>query len=267
MVSYLSLLLLGLVLGMRHATDADHVIAVSTIVSRERSLAGSLRLGLAWGVGHSITILAVGGAIIFLGLSLPSKLNSGLELAVAMTLVLLGIWAMRGVLSSAKGAADAVPSHSHVHSHGDYAHRHRHGHSAGEHGHEAADTPLAKLDSKLGAERLYVLLRPFVVGVVHGLAGSAAIALMILAAINDTLLAFVYLLVFSLGTAAGMLIVTAVVALPMAISGRRFPRYNRRLQTAFALLSVAVGGFLLLQTSIELGWLSAGLAFPAATQL
>src|SRR5712691_5424389 len=153
-LNVVSFLFLGFFLGMRHATDADHVVAIATIVSRERSVAGSALIGAAWGVGHAITVMAVGAAIIVLGVVIPPKLGLSMEFAVGIMLVPLGILTLTG-MGRAIGAAHApahaaVPSghvldiHDHLHTHGDYGHRHPHGHAAAAHGPAEEHTPLAR---------------------------------------------------------------------------------------------------------------------------
>ena len=193
-LNVVSFLFLGFFLGMRHATDADHVVAIATIVSRERSLAGSALIGLAWGVGHTITVMAVGAAIIVFGVVIPPQLGLSMEFAVGIMLVLLGVFTLTGMgrAVSAAHAHAGVPAghaldlHDHMHAHGDYVHRHPHGHGPGAHGHAEDRTPLARLDrSRLGRLAFYEWLRPFAVGLVHGLAGSAAVALMVLSIIRE----------------------------------------------------------------------------------
>ena len=208
-LNVVSFLFLGFFLGMRHATDADHVVAIATIVSRERSVVGSALIGAAWGVGHTVTVMAIGAAIIVFGVVIPPRLGMSMEFAVGIMLVLLGVLTLTGI-GRAGGAAYAhagVPGvhefdvHDHLHAHGDYLHRHPHGHGPGTHGHADEHTPLARLDrSVLGRIALYDWLRPFVVGLVHGLAGSAAVALMILSIIREPVAALGYLLLFGLGT-------------------------------------------------------------------
>jgi high-affinity nickel-transport protein len=141
-----SLLLLGFFLGMRHATDAGHVIAIATIVSRQRTLRGSALIGGAWGVGHTLTILVVGSAIILFGVVIPARVGLAMEFAVGIMLVLLGLLTLTGLGrvireaagSRARGAmlghlrahdhiAHAYP-HDHTHAHGDYVHQHPHDH-------------------------------------------------------------------------------------------------------------------------------------------
>ena len=138
-VNVVSFLFLGFFLGMRHATDADHVVAIATIVSRQRSVAGSALIGAAWGVGHTVTVMVVGAAIIVFGVVIPPRLGMSMEFAVGVMLVLLGVLTLTG-MGRAGGAPHAhagVPGrhepivHDHLHAHGDYLHRHPHGHGPG----------------------------------------------------------------------------------------------------------------------------------------
>src|SRR4029077_11352762 len=120
-MNFFSLLLLGLFLGMRHATDPDHIVAIATIVSRQRTMRGSMLIGAAWGVGHSITVMVVGGAIILFGVVIPPWLGLSMEFRVGLMLILLGIVTQTGLR---RGLGQRQGMHDHVHSHGDYVHRH-----------------------------------------------------------------------------------------------------------------------------------------------
>jgi high-affinity nickel-transport protein len=265
-----SFLFLGFFLGMRHATDADHVVAIATIVSRERSVAGSALIGAAWGVGHTVTVMAVGAAIIVFGIVIPPRLGMSMEFAVGIMLVLLGVLALTGT-GRAGGAADAhagVPGgheldvHDHLHAHGDYLHRHLHGHGPGAHGHADEQTPLARLDrSGLGRIALYDWLRPFVVGLVHGLAGSAAVALMILSIIREPVAALGYLLLFGLGTIVGMMLITLILSAPFAFTAVNLPKFNWRLRVASGLVSFVFGAVLI----YGIGFAEGGLFTDAPT--
>ena len=248
MTSLPAICLLGFFLGMRHATDPDHVIAVTTIVSREPSTAGAARIGALWGVGHTLTILVVGAGIILLGWVIPPRLGLSLELSVGVMLVVLGVMNLGGVLQriteslSQSGTAVAPATvHTHPHAHGDYIHSHPHGHAPEAHPHVPDRTPLGRLDRRLGGLGLYHTVRPLVVGVVHGLAGSAAVALLVLATIGDTSWSIVYLLVFGLGTIAGMMLITAGIAWPLAVAGARFSRLPHRLRIASGVISLLAG--------------------------
>ena len=197
-MSFGAILVLGFFLGMRHATDADHVVAVTTIVSRERTLRAALPIGLLWGLGHTATILVVGGAIILLGLAVPPRLGLGAELLVAFMLIGLGALNVRGVLVSRRGTVPVEPP-------------------------RRAST------------------RPVVVGVLHGLAGSAAIALLVLGAIHEPVWAMTYLLVFGVGTIGGMFLITTALAVPVAIAAERFRRLHGVLGVVTGVASVAFG--------------------------
>jgi len=264
MTPFWTVLLLGFFLGMRHATDPDHVIAVTTIVSRQRSVGGAAWTGVLWGVGHTLTILAVGGAIIVFGLVIPPHVGLGMEFSVAVMLILLGILTLTGVTrqiqevqSGAAPAGDHERHHAHPHSHGDYVHNHAHGHAPGAHGHAEGATPQARLDQTFGRFTAYQVVRPLVVGLVHGLAGSAAVALLVLAAIRDPWWATGYLLVFGVGTIAGMMLITAAVAVPFAVTARRFAGLNRHLATASGVLSLAFGLWMAYQIGVVDGFFSA----------
>lgn len=187
-----STLAVGFLLGVRHATDADHVVAVTTIATAQRSLRRATGVGALWGLGHSATILLLGGAIIAFRLVIPPRVGLAMEFAVAVMLVLLGAATLRGRDS-------------------------------------------ATLDSAL---------RPVAVGLVHGLAGSAFVAMLIVAAIPDALTGFAYLALFGFGTIAGMAMVTLAIAAPLAATSRRFSRVQHHVRLASGVASVAFGLFL-----------------------
>jgi ABC-type nickel/cobalt efflux system permease component RcnA len=269
MTAFWSVLLLGFFLGMRHATDPDHVIAVTTIVSRQRSVRGAAWTGVLWGIGHTLTILAVGGAIILFGLVIPPHVGLGMEFSVAIMLVLLGILTLTGVprrIQEARGrtvrGGDHGGVHAHPHCHGDYVHNHAHGHAPEAHGHGEGATPQARLDHAFGRFTGYQIIRPLVVGLVHGLAGSAAVALLVLAAFRDPWWATGYILVFGLGTIAGMMLITAAVAVPFAVTANRFAGLNRHLATASGVLSLAFGLWMAYQIGVVDGLFSAAPHWP-----
>ena len=246
MSTLLPILLFGFFLGMRHATDSDHVIAVTTIVSRQRSIGSAAWTGIFWGIGHSLTLLVIGGAIILFGIVVPERLGMSLEFCVALMLILLGGLNLRAAFRSVEKVSDHKGIHHHIHRHGDYIHSHTHGHEPETHGHAEEDVLPAKLDRLFGRSRFYQALRPVVIGIVHGLAGSAAIALLVLPLIKDPLWAMAYLLIFGVGTIAGMMLITAAIAVPVSYS-MRFQFLDRHLGTAAGLLSLGFGLFLVYQ--------------------
>lgn len=201
----LTAILLGALLGLRHATDADHVVAVTTIVSRERSLFGAARVGALWGIGHTMTLFGVGGAIVAFRLVIPPRIGLGLEFGVALMLILLGFANLRRATEGDVGAT--AP--------------------------------------------------PLLVGLVHGLAGSAAVALLVLATIRDTVPALVYLLVFGVGSVAGMVAVTMLLAAPAIFAGHRVARFHTGIRVAAGALSVAFGLLLARELIVEGGLFSA----------
>ena len=279
LTALISVLALGFLLGMRHATDPDHVIAVSTILARQRTALGAAAIGAAWGVGHTLTILVVGGGIILFGWVIPPRLGLSTELGVGVMLIVLGamnlIGARRAIRESAAEsrldtpdgcasddrpdlADDEVRGREHappyVHSHGNFehvdahahgqAHEHLHLHGSVSHPHAPGDTPIHWLDRQLGTVRAYRLLRPLLVGVVHGLAGSAALALLALATIRSPGWGILYLLLFGLGTIVGMMLMTAALVVPFAYAGGRSARMGHGLRIASGLVSVAFGCFI-----------------------
>jgi high-affinity nickel-transport protein len=261
MTGLLAILALGFFLGMRHATDSDHVIAVTAIVARHRGAKGAALIGAVWGIGHTLTILVVGGGIIVFSWVIPDRLGLSMEFAVGVMLIVLGLANLRDLTRLFRPTAapiaaghHAAPAHvhSHPHSHGDYIHTHTHGHEPEAHPHRPDQTPVGWLDRRFGGLGVYQLVRPLVVGIVHGLAGSAAVALLVLTAIANPKWAVLYLFVFGAGTIVGMMLVTVAIALPFALSDRR-SRFAGRLRLASGLVSVGFGCLLTYQIGIVHG--------------
>jgi sulfite exporter TauE/SafE len=238
MNSLLAILSLGFFLGMRHATDPDHVIAVSTIVARQRSLGGAAGIGAVWGLGHTLTILIVGTGIIAFGWVIPPRLGLSMEWSVGVMLVLLGFLNLRDIVPPSS------PVHSHAHGHGDYVHTHAHGHNPESHSHAPDATPVGWLDRHFGALGAYRFVRPLLVGIVHGLAGSAAVALLVLTTIHDPRMAILYLAIFGVGTIVGMMIMTMLITVPF---GWVSPR---SLRIASGAISLAFGLFIAYRISV-----------------
>jgi high-affinity nickel-transport protein len=225
MTELASVLALGFLLGVRHATDSDHVVAVTTILSREATLRRVMQVGALWGLGHGVTVFVVGSAIVLGGLVVPPRLALGLELAVGAMLVLLG-----GLnLAELRRGGTAEPPAPAPHPHADLPHR--------------------------------LLLRPLGVGLVHGLAGSSAIALLVLTTIHDPAWAAAYLVLFGVGTLLGMVAISLGLALPLR--GRiASPRWRRPLTAASGALSLGFGVFLVYQIGFVEGLLRGAAALP-----
>jgi high-affinity nickel permease len=240
MATLLAVVLLGFFLGMRHATDPDHVIAVTTIVSRERNMLYATLIGVFWGLGHTVTIFLVGSAIILLKLTIPPRIGLIMELLVGLMLISLGILNLSGFGEKAIEWVKTRFGHD-LHSHRKAERlepdsQHSHG-----------DIGWVPQWKRLGR---FHILRPLIVGVVHGLAGSAAVGLLVLTAISRPLWAAGYLLVFGLGTIVGMMLVTTAIALPFTYTLKHFARVNQGLAVASGVLSLSFGLFLCYQVGI-----------------
>jgi len=257
MVGFLSIIAIGFFLGMRHATDPDHVIAVTTIVSRQNKISRAALTGVFWGVGHTLTILVVGTAIILFGVVIPARIGLSMEFSVAIMLLVLGVMNVAAFMRAARAMAKvehaAAAVHTHHHSHGDYIHTHPHGHAPESHPHSPDGTPVARMDRYFGSGTIYRQLRPLLVGIVHGLAGSAAVALLVLTTIRDPRWAIAYLLLFGIGTVAGMMLITMSIASAFTFFGRKHANFSGRLGLASGLLSLAFGLLLVYQIGIAGG--------------
>lgn len=260
-----ALALLGLILGMRHATDPDHVIAVTTIVSKERRPLSAARIGVVWGLGHTLTVLAVGAAIIFFNVHIPARVGLSLELVVALVLILLGLSSAAALarrvlvrIGWARVSADTkFIVHSHRHFHGGASHSHSHVHAVADAARESTDAIAAVPHDHTLAPNLLTLFaarrphfRSFVVGLAHGLAGSAAIALLVLSTIRQPFWATLYLLDFCAGTIIGMGVITTAISAPFVIASMRIGPIYRGLVFGSGLLSFGFGLFLAYQIGV-----------------
>lgn len=241
--SALSAVALGLLLGVQHATDPDHVVAVATIVSRTHRFGAGALIGAFWGLGHTLTIAAVGTAIIVFRVAVTPRAGLAMELAVAAMLVILGVARLTLALRGGRAVPaehlvephrhDTAPAfHSHVHAHGAVVHRHPHVH------------PSSRLAAALSGVGIGQAVRSALIGVVHGLAGSAAVALLALGTIADPYLAVGYLLVFGAGTIAGMTVITGLMAVPFAVGTGWVTRWQRALAVGTGALSLGFGLYL-----------------------
>src|SRR2546426_3292649 len=219
---------LGFVLGLRHALDPDHVVAVSTIVGDHRSFTKSSLVGAFWGLGHAASLLLVGILIIVLKLRIPETIALWMELAVALMLVVLGL---KAVLKPFRG----WKMHIHRHKHDGTSHIHVHMHRPGE---EQAHHHRHLMG--FGA-------RPFFVGMVHGMAGSAALMILVLATIPTAVAGLIYIAVFGLGSVGGMLLMSSLISLPFVFAQKSFRLLGEAMQLIVGLSSVAFGVFMVWQ--------------------
>jgi hypothetical protein len=252
MTSGMAILAIGFVLGMRHATDPDHVIAVSTIVSRERSILKAGLIGILWGVGHTLTILVVGAGIIVFDLAIPARVGLTMEFSVGLMLILLGVLNLTGAMGwISEKFSPAHPrvtgTHAHLHEHKSKVHLHWHSHRPERDHHGESLAPPKWLNGVPGRLGIFHTLRPLFVGLVHGLAGSAAVALLVLGTIREPRWAVLYLMIFGVGTIAGMMLITTAIALPFSFAGYKFAWLNKGLIIGSGLVSLAFGLFVCYQ--------------------
>lgn len=216
-LSILSVLSVGFALGLQHAIEADHLAAVSTIVSEKKSLLTASLVGGLWGLGHTISLFMVGAIVIFLKVQISESVESKLEAIVGGMLILLGLNALRK-LSMAKEI------HVHAHDHGEREHLHLHSHG-----------------DKAEASHHRFSPRSVVIGMVHGLAGSAALMLLILPTIPSPAVALLYILIFGVGSIGGMMAMSLLIGLPFHFTANRFDFLNKGIRLCAGLFSFGLG--------------------------
>ncbi|MDQ2974446.1 MAG: urease accessory protein UreH [Acidobacteriota bacterium] len=238
----LALLGLGLVFGLKHATEVDHVVAVSTIVSEHRSVFRSALVGGLWGLGHTASLVVVGVIVLVFRAAIPPPVANWLEFGVALMIIGLGLLAMTRVL---RRRSDV---HLHQHSHEGQSHVHVHFHEAtSRHGHGQSSTHTHAVSS--------IGVKPVLVGMMHGLAGSGTITLLVLTQIKSAWLGLLYLAIFGVGSIVGMLLMSGLIGLPFALTSRNLSGLHHRLQAAAAGLSIAFGLWYAYQTGLASGLL------------
>ncbi len=228
----MSLLLLGFVLGMRHALEADHLAAIATLSARSHSPRHSLQLGMVWGLGHTLSLLAFGSAALWLDSVVPHRLAQWLELGVGVMLTILGADLVRKVIR------DRIHYHRHRHSDGT-VHFHAHTHR-GESNHESS-----------AHEHEHIRrfpLRALFVGLTHGMAGSAALILLTLETVRSPWTGMLYILLFGCGSILGMGALSVIVALPLRHSPRGLTWLQNGLQAALGMLTLALGLFIVAES-------------------
>src|SRR6266850_1664465 len=228
----LTMLGLGLVLGLRHALDPDHVAAVSTIVSESKSVRRSSLIGTFWGLGHTVALLLAGVFVIVLKFQISPRLALWMEFIVALMLILLGA---RSLLKSLRD----YKVHLHRHTHDGSEHVHVHVHRPGEQ-HRHRHRHLLKVGS-----------RPFLIGLVHGMAGSAALMILVLATLPSAIAGLVYIAVFGVGSVGGMLLMSSLISLPFVFTAKRFSAVGSGLQFVAGGASLAFGVFLVWQYGVR----------------
>jgi sulfite exporter TauE/SafE len=222
-VQFISLLSVGFLLGLKHALEADHVVAVSTLISQTKSIRKSSLAGAAWGIGHTATLLLVGLVLLTFKLTIPDKLALAFEFSVGIALVALGIDVLRKVRRE--------KIHVHAHEHDGKAHLHLHRHA-----------------DAISHDHIH---KSFLIGTIHGLAGSAALTLLILATVKSTAQGLLYILVFGVGSIIGMLMVSGAIALPFLWS-QKIGKVDKGMKVLAGSISIALG----LATMYQIGFVS-----------
>jgi len=237
------LLLFGFLLGMRHALESDHVAAVSALATRSHNARETIWMGAAWGIGHTLTLFLIGSTVLLMHIEFPEYIALLLEFAVGIMLVVLGIDVI--------GRMIRERMHVHIHTHDSgIQHIHFHSHAQGKmHGEEPTHRH---------SHRLAVLLRPFIVGTVHGMAGSAALLLLTLHTLKSSLEGIFYILLFGLGTVAGMAIISFILMAPLQYAARRLTWFNNTLQTLLGAGTISIGIYIIIQTGFVEGLLITG---------
>lgn len=219
---------------MQHALEADHVAAVSSLVSGERDAKHMVSHGVVWGLGHTLILMLVGGGAVLLGLSLTPTFSGWLELCVGVMLVLLGGHVLfrlfRDRVHFHRHHHDGQPPHFHAHSH-----KGEEGHDHSRHDHPHPDTSW---------------VRPLAVGIMHGLAGTAAVVVLTAAAQTTPARALAYIGIFGIGSVVGMAAITAVIAVPLSLSAKLLTRANRAVQALIGMVTIGVGGAILARTTL-----------------
>lgn len=224
----------GFFIGLKHATDGDHLAAVSTIVAGRKSLWSSALVGGLWGLGHTISLVVAGVLVLLLNFEISERTERILEFAVGVMLLILGLNVLRQIVRGGK-------LHFHEHEHGSREHAHPHIHAPGQ------------ADAAHSHHGLGLSPRSLVIGMIHGLAGSAGLMLIVIPTIDSKLLGLLYIVIFGIGSIGGMMLMSVLVGLPFRLTAFRFNRANFLLQGVAALVSIALGLFIVYEKGIAEG--------------
>lgn len=233
----IGLLLLGFLIGMRHALEADHVAAVASLATRTDSLGQAVKQGAVWGLGHTVTLFLFSGVVLLSDAIIPDRYALGLEFIVGIMLTVLGIDVLRRMVS------ERVHFHSHRHN-DDVVHFHAHSH-------KGQKTPHSR-DQHDHEHKSPFPLRAFFVGLIHGMAGSAALIVLALHSVESTATGLVYVLLFGIGSIIGMAALSAIISIPLRRSEKGLTWLNSSVQAVFGFCTVAIGIGLMMDTGTSL---------------
>lgn len=229
----ISLLTFGFILGIRHSLEADHIATVASLASNHTSRYQVMRQALAWGIGHSFTLLLFSAAVLWMDTLIPERLASTLELAVGVMMVLLGADVIRRIIKSR--------IHFHAHKHGDKKHFHAHQHSHYEW--QQHD----KVSTHEHSHQKHLPLRALIMGLIHGMAGSAVLVLLFIERFQSLWQGVLCITLFSIGTIAGMLLFSLALSLPLGMTAKKLTVFNSGLQVAIGLITIGIGLFLVIE--------------------
>jgi high-affinity nickel permease len=221
-LSTFTVLLIGLVIGLQHAIEADHLAAVTTIVSEKKNMFASTILGGLWGIGHTISLFLVGLVVVFLKYQISEELEAKLEAGVGIMLVLLGLNALRKLFLTDQ-------THAHTHEHNDHKHVHIHTHEG-------------KSDEKWHHN---LSPRSVIIGMIHGLAGSAGLMLLVIPNIKSSVVALLYILVFGVGSILGMMLMSFIIGLPFHFTASKLLQLNKIIRFGAGVFSLGLGLFII----------------------
>lgn len=227
-LSVLAVLSIGLVFGLKHATEVDHVVAVSTIVSQHRNVFHSALVGALWGAGHTASLLVIAVIVLTMRIAIPERVSGWLELGVAVMIVCLGISALR------RASRKNSEVHVHKHSHDGLSHTHIHFHEQETKHARASHSQHSHAVSRLG-------WKPVFIGMMHGLAGSGALTLLVLTQISSPWIGLLYVATFGFGSIVGMLLMSGIIGLPFALASHKLTHVHQGIQTLAAVLSICFG--------------------------
>jgi len=233
-VTTAGLLGFGFLIGLKHATEADHLAAVSTMVSERQSVWSSALVGGLWGLGHTISLFAAGIVVLVLDFQISESVERWLEFAVGIMLTLLGLNVIRKIATGGQ-------LHFHTHGHGDHVHAHPHLHD-----HAEAEHP--EIAHKRGHSP-----RALLIGLVHGLAGSAALMLLVIPTIPSKTVGLLYIVVFGVGSIGGMMLMSLLVGLPFHFTASRFKRIHHLLQALAGAVSIGLGLWIIYEKGVVEG--------------
>ena len=239
-VHLFSVIFLGFLIGMQHAMEADHVAAVASLATHSRSLGQTARQGAAWGAGHALTLFLFGGLVLVMDTLVPERFAQGLELAVGFMLVLLGLDVLRRLVKER--------IHFHHHHHGTSVHFHAHSHS---HSHQSRQD---HADDPHQHEHVQAFpLRALLVGMMHGMAGSAALIILTLNSVSSIAQGVLYIALFGIGSILGMAVLATVISLPLRYSSRSFTWAHNGLKAAVGIITIGLGAMLIYRIAVVQG--------------